>query len=378
MPKIIDNQSLRLTDELRATLETAKRADFCVGYFNLRGWQQLADLVDDLPGDKVWEMEKGDDVEKHRICRLLVGMHKAPDDLLRDFFHEPEAISNEQAAQLRQQMAMEFRRQLTVGYPRDTDESYLKKLAAQIKADKLVIRLYLKNTLHAKLYLAFTTQRNAPVVGFVGSSNLTFSGLSAQGELNVDVVEMDAAKKLAKWFEEKWDDRWCVDISSEIVDVIENQSWVTPKPPYHIYLKIAYHLSHEARAGLNEFRLPKVFAEKLLLYQQQAVKIAAYHLHKRNGVIIGDVVGLGKTITAAAVARVFQEDFFYKTLIICPPNLKKMWTEYKQEYDLHADIISPCSLTTIRTWEKVPSNLSAAWVGPPTFLLNTRRFLCGV
>ena len=340
MPKIIDNQSLRLTDELRATLETAKRADFCVGYFNLRGWQQLADLVDDLPGDKVWEMEKGDDVEKHRICRLLVGMHKAPDDLLRDFFHEPEAISNEQAAQLRHQMAMEFRRQLTVGYPRDTDESYLKKLAAQIKADKLVIRLYLKNTLHAKLYLAFTTQRNAPVVGFVGSSNLTFSGLSAQGELNVDVVEMDAAKKLAKWFEEKWDDRWCVDISSEIVDVIENQSWVTPKPPYHIYLKIAYHLSHEARAGLNEFRLPKVFAEKLLLYQQQAVKIAAYHLHKRNGVIIGDVVGLGKTITAAAVARVFQEDFFYKTLIICPPNLKKMWTEYKQEYDLHADIIS--------------------------------------
>ncbi len=52
------------------------------------------------------------------------------------------------------------------------------------------------------------------------------------------------------------------------------------------------------------------------------------------------MVGLGKTITAAAVARVFQEDFFYKTLIICPPNLQKMWAEYKQEYDLHADIES--------------------------------------
>ena len=85
MPKIIDNQSLRLTDELRATLDTSKRADFCVGYFNLRGWQQLADLIENLPGDTVLETEKGDATGKHRICRLLVGMHKAPDDLLRDF-----------------------------------------------------------------------------------------------------------------------------------------------------------------------------------------------------------------------------------------------------------------------------------------------------
>jgi superfamily II DNA or RNA helicase len=340
MPKIIDNQTLRLTDELRATIETAKRTDFCVGYFNLRGWQQLADLLDNLPGEKIWEVEKDEDVEKYRVCRLLVGMHKAPDDLLRDFFREPETLSNEQAIRLREQMALEFRRQLTIGHPTSQDEIYLKKLAEQIKEGKLAIKLYLKNTLHAKLYLAYTNQRNAPIVGFVGSSNLTFSGLSAQGELNVDVVDGDASQKLADWFTKKWDDRWCVDISKEVIEVIEKHSWVTPKIPYHIYLKIAYHLSQEARAGLNEFRLPRIFAERLLPFQQQAVKIAAYHIQKRGGVIIGDVVGLGKTITAAAVARVFQEDFFYKTLIICPPNLKKMWQDYKQEYDLHTDIES--------------------------------------
>lgn len=339
MPKIIDNQSIRLTDELRATIETAKRTDFCVGYFNLRGWQQLADLIDNLPGEKVWEIEKSEDVEKQRVCRLLVGMHKAPDDLLRDFFKEPETLSNEQATRLREQMALEFKRQLTIGAPTPKDEIYLKKLIQQIRDGKLVIKLFLKNTLHAKLYLAHTTQRNAPIVGFVGSSNLTFSGLSAQGELNVDVVDGDASKKLADWFTEKWDDRWCVDISNEVINAIEG-GWPTAKKPYHIYLKIAYHLSQEARAGLNEFRLPKIFTERLLPFQQQAVKIAAYHIQKRGGVIIGDVVGLGKTITAAAVARVFQEDFFYKTLIICPPNLKEMWQGYKQEYDLHTDIES--------------------------------------
>jgi superfamily II DNA or RNA helicase len=338
MPKIIDNQHLLLTDELRATLETARRTDFCVGYFNLRGWNQLADLVDALPGEEVYE--EAYDNRVLRYCRLLVGMHKAPDDLLKDFFQEPGILDNKKANELRQRMAMEFRRQLTVGYPTERDEQYLKKLSQQIRDKRLAIKLYLKNTLHAKLYLAYTTQNNAPIVGFVGSSNLTFAGLSAQGELNVDVVDHTASGLLRDWFEERWNDRWCVDISEEVADIIDNHSWVTQKPPYYIYLKIAYHLSQEARSGLSEFRLPKIFEERLLTFQQQAVKIAAYHLHKRGGVIIGDVVGLGKTITAAAVARVFQEDFFYKTLIICPPNLKKMWEDYKQEYDLHADIVS--------------------------------------
>lgn len=338
MPKIIDNERLNLTTELRETLETARRADFCVGYFNLRGWNQLADLIDNLPGEEVYE--EALDGNAHRYCRLLVGMHKAPDDLLRDFFHEPGALDNKKANELRKRMAQEFRRQLTVGYPTERDEAYLKKLSRQIRDKRLTIKLYLKNTLHAKLYLAHTNQRNARIVGYVGSSNLTFSGLSAQGELNVDVVDNTATELLRDWFEERWNDRWCVDISQEIADIIDTQSWVTQKPPYYIYLKIAYHLSQEARAGLNEFRLPKIFEVRLLPFQQHAVKIAAYHIHKRGGVIIGDVVGLGKTITAAAVARVFQEDFFYKTLIICPPNLKPMWEGYKQEYDLHADIVS--------------------------------------
>jgi SNF2 family DNA or RNA helicase len=338
MPKIIDNERLLLTAELRDVLETSHRADFCVGYFNLRGWNQLADVVDDLRGEEVFEENLGR--KAHRYCRLLVGMHKAPDDLLRDFFHEPELLDNKKANELRKRMAQEFRRQLTVGYPTERDEVYLKKLSQQIRGKRLAIKLFLKNTLHAKLYLAFTNQRNAPIVGFVGSSNLTFSGLIAQGELNVDVVDNTASELLRDWFEERWNDRWCVDISEEVADIIDNHSWVQQKSPYFIYLKIAYHLSQEARAGLNEFRLPKIFEERLLTFQQQAVKIAAYHIHKRGGVIIGDVVGLGKTITAAAVAKVFQEDFFYKTLIICPPNLKPMWEGYKQEYDLHADIVS--------------------------------------
>src|SRR5690606_41148497 len=87
--------------------------------------------------------------------------------------------------------------------------------------------------------------------GFLGSSNLTTSGLSLQGELNIDVLDDDATRKLEAWFEQRWSDRWCVDISDDLVSIIE-ESWAREEliSPYHIYLKIAYHLSQEARTGL--------------------------------------------------------------------------------------------------------------------------------
>ncbi len=221
------------------------------------------------------------------------------------------------------------------------DEAGLRRLAAQLKAQKVVVKLFLRHPLHAKLYLCFRPDPINPAVGYVGSSNLTLSGLSKQGELNVDVMDHDATQKLARWFEGRWQDRWCVDISAELIQAIE-ESWAreVPLAPYHIYVKMAYHLSQEARAGLSEFRIPPEFGNRLFDYQVAAVKIAAHHLNKRGGVLIGDVVGLGKTLMASAVAKILQEDQFTETLIICPKNLVTMWEDYVAEYRLLAKVLS--------------------------------------
>jgi superfamily II DNA or RNA helicase len=331
MPRIFDNIEQRLLDALQNTLKISDRADFCVGYFNLRGWRHIDILMENWQG--------GDQAS----CRLLIGMQDRPEDELLKVFslRGVQGVDQSTVVRLKTRIAQEFRKQLLVGAPSNADQEGLRRLSAQLRSKKLIVKLFLHHKLHAKLYLCYRTDPNNPITGFVGSSNLTLAGLSSQGELNVDVMDQDACKKLEKWFNERWEDRWCLDISEELAGIID-ESWAreeTP-PPYYIYLKMAYHLSQEARAGLQEFNIPRDFKDRLFEYQVAAVKIAAHHLNKRNGVLIGDVVGLGKTLMATALARIMQDDFGMETLVICPKNLVKMWREYVQDYRLVGEVRS--------------------------------------
>jgi superfamily II DNA or RNA helicase len=332
MPQIFDNIEKHLLPTLSDAMALSERADFCVGYFNLRGWRKVDSLVEKWSGG-----------EGH-CCRLLVGMQQLPQDQMRasmSLIKDEEQVDQATAIALKRKLAQDFRDQLTIGIPTNDDEAGLRRLAAQITARKLVVKLFLRHPLHAKLYLCFRQDPLNPKIGYLGSSNLTLAGLSKQGELNIDVLDHDACDKLAKWFTDRWDDRFCIDISKELVEII-NTSWARPDPipPYQIYVKMAYHLSQEARAGLTEFRIPSDFGNMLFEFQKAAVKIAAHHLNKRGGVVIGDVVGLGKTLMATALARIFEDDHGVETLIICPKNLVRMWEDYRQQYRLRAKVLS--------------------------------------
>lgn len=337
MPRIFDNIENELVKGLRETLNVSKRSDFCVGYFNLRGWRTIDTYVENWEGTK------------ESCCRVLIGMHRSPEDQARELYSllkKNDRLDNKEAKRMKFQLASEFKKQLMTGAPSNEDEIGLRRLSRQIKSKKVVVKLFLKHPLHAKLYLLYRNDYNNPITAYMGSSNLTFSGLSYQGELNVDVLDQDACAKLEKWFNDRWDDRWCIDISEELAEIID-QSWAgeTLVFPYHIYLKIAYHLAQEARAGLYEFKLPKDLQNILFEFQVKAVQIAANHVNKRRGVVIGDVVGLGKTMMATALARMFQDDRLFKVLIICPKNLVKMWKSYTYNYDLNAEIL-PLSMVT--------------------------------
>jgi hypothetical protein len=155
----------------------------------LRGWKQIDHCVEQWSGG-----------EGH-CCRLLVGMQQPENEELRaalGLARRDGEVDQATVIQLKRRLAQEFRDQLAIGAPSNDDETGLRRLVAQLRAHKVVVKLFLRHPLHAKLYLLFKpNDKDLPRVGYLGSSNLTLAGLSKQGELNVDVLEHDPTAKLA-------------------------------------------------------------------------------------------------------------------------------------------------------------------------------------
>ena len=326
MPNIYDNIHSSLISGIEAQMQEAERADYCVGYLSLRGWQHIAPMVDRWPGG-----EKGQ-------LRLLVGMGvNEQHEARQEYGVEGRGVRENDrrtALKLRDREMKAFRDQLDLEMPSEPAEQALRALARQIREEKVKIKVYLKR-LHAKLYVHYRRDNVVAQVALLGSSNLSVGGLSRQGELNTDVVEQDAANKLAEWFQDRWEDEYARDVSEEIAELIE-QSWAREDflPPYYAYLKIAKHLAAEALEG-ETYVLPEDLEATLFDYQKAAARLATRIVVKRDGVLIGDVVGLGKTMIAIAIARLLEEEG-HETLILCPKNLKQMWEEYVHEYGLRA------------------------------------------
>ena len=124
MPIIFDNIDRKLLPHLQQTLEQSYRADFAVGYYNLRGWRELDSRIQEWTG--------GEGAQ----CRLLVGMQRLPQEELRQLFSFQESsdrLDNKMAVRLRQQLAQEFREQLIIGPPTNADEAGLRRLAQQLR-----------------------------------------------------------------------------------------------------------------------------------------------------------------------------------------------------------------------------------------------------
>jgi len=96
LPRIFDNIELQLLPAIRDTLALSHRADFCVGYFNLRGWKHIDYLVERWSGGK------------NACCRLLVGMQSLPQDELHRAYRileQDDLMDQASALQLKKRMA---------------------------------------------------------------------------------------------------------------------------------------------------------------------------------------------------------------------------------------------------------------------------------
>lgn len=348
MPDIFDNLKTETSigPALKTALTNFDTCDVATGYFDLRGWASFSDVVD----SKVATRQPTDPA----VARVLVGMVMPADSALmlaalQDVVQLPPYGSDlndmGKALSAKEQLVRHLRTQLMRGLPTEAEQRTLQQLKGQLESGALEIKVFTTAPLHGKTYIfhapgnAFAERR-----AYVGSSNLTNAGLYNNLELNIDVTDNDAAGKLAKWFTDRWDDPFSLRITSDIIEMIE-ESWASDKQPtpYEVYLKVCHALSEDAREGYG-YVLPPSIESLLLDYQETAVRTLARRIVRRGGTMLGDVVGLGKTLTAIATALMLEAAEDYTTLVLCPKNLTRMWEDHLDRYGLPGARVLPYSM----------------------------------
>ena len=332
-----EGRCVKLADALHRTMEYYDRLDIATGYMNLSAWDEFADEIGQAP------FEPGTPV-----ARILLGM--VPRSITEQMHREAQAEmrgesvssapKNDERAGYRDELVQHLRGQLMAGGTSSSRRQALLTLKEHLESGRVQMKVYTKQALHGKTYVAHTPkERNPyPVVGFVGSSNFTRPGLHTNLELNVELTDSDHAAKLKNWFEKLWRERTSFDITREIIDLID-QSWVEPADPYDVYMKVCYELSEDARFGEQEYALSPRLEHMLMDYQKSAAHTLARRLMRRGGTMLGDVVGLGKTLTAIAVASMLQNEENMRVLVLCPKNLEQMWDKHLSEYDVVGKVV---------------------------------------
>jgi superfamily II DNA or RNA helicase/HKD family nuclease len=227
----------------------------------------------------------------------------------------------------------------------DTKEFYeqVRFFIELIQKDKLVIRKTY-NPNHSKLYL-FKLEENQAVkeLFITGSSNLTRAGLTTQNEFNVEISSY-GFEDAEKYFNDLWDEAVKItefqETKTKLVQIIEKETLikdVTPFEAFCLVLKTYLDTFEEKEIGETLIKTLEENGYTPYQYQLDAVKQALAIIEKNNGVIVADVVGLGKTIIACAIAKQTKK----RGIVICPPGLigdrsrDSGWKKYLEEFGLH-------------------------------------------
>ncbi|MDA3866981.1 MAG: helicase-related protein [Salinivirgaceae bacterium] len=213
--------------------------------------------------------------------------------------------------------------------------------------DRLLIRKT-ENPNHAKVYLFRLNEEQAQIQDMdgqfiTGSSNLTKSGLSGQEEFNVEIKDY-GFPEAENYFDELWERAIPIseieDRKQFLVRFIQHKSQaasITPFEAYALILKTYVELQQQKQIKPEVERILEDVGFKKYSYQIDAVNQALSIIEQYNGVIVADVVGLGKSVIASLIAK----NMGRRGMVICPPGLignkdqSTGWWEYINNFKLY-------------------------------------------
>ncbi|MBI5417121.1 helicase, partial [Candidatus Poribacteria bacterium] len=315
---ITNEKDQKLKERFEVLIKDTKFFDCLVGYFYTSGFYAIYKSL-----------------EKTEKIRILIGINTSREtfDLLSLHFSHAET---------KQEFQVLVEKELEDSEDNWKVEEGVIKFIEWIKNNKLEIKAYPSQNIHAKLYIMTFSEgdRDAGRV-ITGSSNFTQAGLVDNLEFNVELKNRADYEFAKQKFEELWKD--AVDVSEKYIQTIEDKTWLNQNiTPYQLYIKFLYEYFKDELSQTDEVfikYLPQEF--KRLEYQEQAVLNAKKILEEYGGVFISDVVGVGKTYISAMLAGQLDG----RTLVIAPPILLERanpgsWPNIFSDFRIHADFES--------------------------------------
>lgn len=328
MTNFITNSEPRdLKKRLIELIKNSNELKFLVGFFYFSGIRELYDGLKSNP---------------NTVIKVLVGLNVDSSNFGLIEFSENEQLSDEEKTY----KFFESIKKSLNNENFDTKEFYrqVRFFIDLIKNDKLIIRKTYKPN-HAKLYLFKLDQSQVGKKNLfiTGSSNLTKAGLSTQNEFNVEIGDY-GFEDAEQYFDGLWADAVKItefeDIKKKLIRIVEKETLVkdvTPFEAFCLVLKTYLDSFEQKEIGDSLIKILEENGYKPYQYQLDAVRQALAIIENNNGVIVADVVGLGKTIVACAIAKQLKK----RGIVICPPGLvgdrnkKSGWKKYTEEFGLY-------------------------------------------
>lgn len=328
---ITNREGRTLSDIINLILpEKTASLEFLVGYFYFSGIEELYEnLVD-------------------KKMRILVGLEMESE--LQSLTHNFNLFANKKKSSRQDIRHDNYDAIVKLFNETDYFESKKQQEAFKIYFNKikdgsLEIRKT-KEPSHAKMYIfsykdELSELGETPGTVITGSSNLTYSGLRGQNEINVRFQDKAEYKEAKEIFENLWEDAIVLADKEHINEfennVIKHVWYEKIYPPYLVYLRVLHEYFKIDTS--KRIRTPHDITDGRfynLKYQEDAVRMGIDTINKHNGVIISDVVGLGKSIIASAIAN----NLNLRTIIIAPPHLVPQWEGYRTDFDIKANVFS--------------------------------------
>ena len=154
----------------------------------------------------------------------------------------------------------------------------------------------------------------------------------------VNVLPSPTAEAYLAIFNEQWENtEKFSDVTERVLEYIDTV--YQENAPEYIYFLALYNIFNEFLEDISEDVLPNertgfknsIIWNKLYNFQKDAALAIINKLERYNGCILADSVGLGKTFTALAVVK-YYENRNKSVLVLCPKKLNDNWQTFRANY----------------------------------------------